>query len=394
VEITKVEVRHVPKSMWGDFWQQQLVVRGPSPVSSYPGRDGGWSWYNWPQGVVIVRVTLADGTTGLGYAEDGTGAATRIVEGHLARLCIGRDASSTEGTWDLLFRSSIPYGRKGAAIEAISAIDIALWDALGKSLGSPTYQLLGGYHGKKVRAYASKVQPDDDLREVRRMALDYVERGYQGVKTNWPFGPSDGRRGIVQNLRHIEAVRGSIGDAVDLMTDAYMGWDRTFATSMIRELADFKLTWVEEPLIPDDISGHAQLRALNVAPIATGEHEFTRYGFQALIDQKAADILQPDVHRVGGLTEFRRVCQIASGTNLDVVPHVLSAATLHGVLSQPNCPWVEHLTTPSYWHPESRVKPLFLGEPVVTDGSPSVPTEPGIGLRINLDAVPELAGWT
>jgi L-rhamnonate dehydratase len=394
VEITKVEARQVPQSMWGDFWQQQVLVRGPSPVSSYPAAGRGWSWYNWPQGVVLVRVTLSDGTTGLGYAEDGMGAATLMVQGHLAGLCTGREATSTEGTWDLLFRSSIPYGRKGAAIEAISAIDIAIWDAIGKSFDLPTYKLLGGYHGKPVRAYASKIQPDDDLAEVRRMARDYVQRGYQGVKTNWPFGPADGRYGLLQNLRHVEAIRDEIGDEIELMTDAYMGWDRSFAMSMLRELADFRLTWVEEPLIPDDISGLAALKALCAVPIATGEHEFTRFGFQALIEQKAADVLQPDVHRVGGLTEFRHVCQMAAAVSLDVVPHIYSAATLHGVLSQTNCPWVEHLTTPSYWRPEGRVKPLFVGEPSIIDGSPALPTEPGIGLRINVDAVPELADWT
>ncbi|RDG37417.1 enolase C-terminal domain-like protein [Streptomyces corynorhini] len=393
MEIINVEARHVARSMWGNFWQQQKSVRGPSPMNGFARRGDGWSWYTWPQGIIVVRVTLADGTTGLGYSEDGIGAATLMVNEHLGRIATGLDARATEQIWEQLYRSSIVYGRKGAAIEAISAIDIAIWDAVGKTLGRPVYQLLGGEHGRGVRAYASKVQPDDDLAEVRRMARDYADRGYPGVKANWPYGPADGRRGLLANLRHIEAVRDELDDHIELMSDAYMGWDRAFAVEMLRGLSGLGLRWVEEPLIPDDVAGHAMLRDLGLVPIATGEHEFTRYGFQHLIDAGAADVLQPDVHRVGGITELRRVCQMASGAGLDVIPHVYSAATLHVVLSQPGCTWIEHLTNPSYWGQDQRVDPLFLGEPEVIDGRPRLPTEPGIGLRINEKAMPELADW-
>lgn len=394
MQVVDVQARHVPRSMWGNFWQQQKSVRGPGPMSRFPFRGEGWSWYTWPQGIVVVQVTMEDGTTGLGYAEDGIGAATTMVNAHLGRIATGLPAHATEQIWEQLYRSSIVYGRKGAAIEAISAIDIAIWDALGKHHGVPVYQLLGGPSGTTVRAYASKVQPDDDLAEVRRMARDYKDRGYTGVKANWPFGPLDGRAGILKNLRYIEAIRAELGDEIDLMSDAYMGWDRSFATEMIRQLGPFDLRWVEEPLIPDDIAGHARLRELSIVQIATGEHEFTRYGFTQLLDAQAADIWQPDVHRVGGITELRRVCQMASGTGIEVVPHVYSAATLHVVLSQPNCAWIEHLTTPSYWGAGQRVEALFHGEPEVIEGVPQLPTEPGIGLRINTEVLPELADWS
>jgi L-alanine-DL-glutamate epimerase-like enolase superfamily enzyme len=393
MQIVKVEARHVAKSMWGNFWQQQKNVRGPSPMNEFARRGEGWSWYNWPQGIVVVRVTLEDGTTGLGYAEDGIGVSALIINAHLSKIATGLDAWATEAVWEQMFRGSIVYGRKGAVLLAMSAIDIAIWDALGKHVGQPVYRLLGGHHQKQIRAYASKVQPDDDLTVVKRMARDYVERGYQAVKANFPYGPADGREGLVKNLRYIAAVREEIGDGIDLMTDAYMGWNRPFALEMIRELRQFSLRWVEEPLIPDDISGHAMLREQNFVPIATGEHEFSRYGFQQLLDACAADVLQPDVHRVGGLTEFRRVAQMASGAGIEVTPHVYSAATLHGVLSQPNCTWIEHLTNPSFWGEGQRVEPLFLGEPEVVNGVPEMPTEPGIGLRINVDAMPELRDW-
>ncbi|WP_417721998.1 enolase C-terminal domain-like protein [Salipiger sp.] len=393
MNIVKVEARHVPQSMWGNFWQQQKSVRGPSPMNEFARRGDGWSWYTWPQGITVVRVTLEDGTTGIGYAEDGIGVATLMVNAHLARIATGLDAWSTEAIWEQMYRASIVYGRKGAALLAISAIDIAIWDALGKVANVPVYKLLGGHHQKQVRAYASKVQPDDDLNEVKRMARDYVERGYTAIKANFPYGPADGRAGLAANIRYIAAIRDELGDDIDLMTDAYMGWNRPFALEMIRELRPFSLRWVEEPLIPDDVTGHAMLRDQHFVPIATGEHEFSRHGFQHLLDAGAADVLQPDVHRVGGLTEFRRVAQMASGSGIEVTPHVYSAATLHGVLSQPNCTWIEHLTNPSYWGLAERVSPLFLGEPEVVDGKPCLPTEPGIGLRINTDAVPELVDW-
>jgi L-alanine-DL-glutamate epimerase-like enolase superfamily enzyme len=393
MEITKVEARHVPQSMWGNFWQQQKSVRGPGPMSTFAQRGDGWSWYTWPQGIILVRVTLSDGTTGIGYSEDGIGAATVMVNEHLGRIAVGLDAHATEQVWEQMYRASIVYGRKGAAIEAISAIDIALWDALGKVAGLPVYKLLGGHHGQQINAYASKVQPDDDLSIVKKMARDYVDRGYKGVKANWPYGPADGRAGLMKNLRYIEAIREELGDDIELMSDAYMGWDRPFAKEMIRHLQPYSLRWVEEPLIPDDIAGHAELRDMGLVQIATGEHEFTRYGFQQLLNAGAADVLQPDVHRVGGITELRRVCQMASGSGIEVIPHVYSAATLHVVLSQPNSTWIEHLTNPSFWGLDQRVQPLFLGEPEVLNGQPELPNEPGIGLVINTAAVPELADW-
>lgn len=393
MEITSVEARHVRRSMWGDFWQQQSRVESQSPMSKFRRPGDHWSWFQWPQGVVVVRVELSNGVTGIGYAEDGVGAATAIIGGHMGNLCVGQDAMASEAIFEQLYRASIVYGRKGAAIEAISALDIAIWDAVGKSLGQPVYKLLGGWHGKPVRAYASKVHPDENLAEVRRMARDYRDRGYQGVKLNWAHGPEDGRAGVLKNLKYVDAIRSELGDDIELMSDAYMGWDRKFASDMVRHLGEFDLRWLEEPLIPDDIAGHAELRALGTVPIATGEHEFTRFGFQALLDAGAADVLQPDVHRVGGLTEFRRVCQMASGHEVEVVPHVYSAATLHGVLSQPNCTWIEHLTVPSYWAADKRTPPMFLGEPPVVDGRPQLPTEPGIGLSVNPDFAPELADW-
>jgi L-alanine-DL-glutamate epimerase-like enolase superfamily enzyme len=347
----------------------------------------------WPQGIVVVRVKFANGITGIGYAEDGIGAATTMVNCHLAQLCLGMDGMATESIFELLFRASIVYGRKGAAIEAISAIDIALWDAIGKSLDLPVYRLLGGHSRGPVRAYASKVQPDDNFDVVRRAARDYVDRGYAGVKANLGYGPSDGRRGMKLNLKHLETIRNEIGDEIELMTDAYMGWDRQFSRQMAKSMSEFELTWLEEPLIPDDVEGHAWLRSVSDVPIATGEHEFTRYGFQTLIDAGAADYLQPDVHRVGGLTEFRRICHMASGSSIDVVPHVYSAATLHGVLSQPNCHWIEHLTNPTFWDSGERLTPLFTGEPKIINGNPEMPVEPGIGIRLNPEAIPEMADW-
>ena len=394
MQIVDIETHRLERSLWGDFWAVQQDAEAANPMGDFPREGPSWSWWTWPQAVVLVRVTCDDSTTGLGVAEDGSGAATQIIRNHLGRLVVGQNAWATERIWDQLFRASIPYGRKGAALEAISAIDIAIWDALGKGVGQPVYELLGGWHGRGVSAYASKIHPDEDRDEVARVAADFVARGYRGVKINFPHSSSEGRRGLERNLDFAGFVREAIGPEVELMSDAYMGFDRHFATQMAKGLERHGIRWLEEPLVPDDVAGHAELRALRHVPIATGEHEFSRYGFARLIEAKAADVLQPDVHRVGGITEARRVCQLAAAHHLEVAPHVFSAATAHIVLSQPACRWIEHLTVPSYLDESSRVTPLLLGDPEVVDGDLVPSDEPGIGVRLNPEvAVGPLEEW-
>ena len=390
--IIRVEVERVEQSLWGVFADVQRSTCCASPMSRYEKYAGSYESWSWPQAVVLVRITTDTGHSGIGWAEDGVGAASNIIQRHFTRFLIGTDAAKIELLWDQMFRASIPYGRKGAAIEALSAVDLALWDLKGKILGKPVYSLLGGPVVAEPLAYASHLQPVA-MELFIREAMDYVRQGYKAMKMRMPGNPTQGARGIRANVDRVKALREAVGDDVDLMVDAYMGWDLAFSIRMARALEPYRLRWIEEPLLPDEISAYAELRRKSPIAIATGEHEFTHYGFRQLIDSGAADILQPDVHRAGGITAVRRVCALASAAGLEVVPHVFSAPTAHVVCAHSICPLMEHLTVPVWAQNTHEFKPFILGEPTVVEGRVRLNGEPGFGIKINAENLPHLAHW-
>jgi L-alanine-DL-glutamate epimerase-like enolase superfamily enzyme len=391
-KVTNVEVERVEQSLWGVFADIQSSTAFSSPMSRYAKYAASFESWCWPQAVVLVRITADTGHSGIGWAEDGVAAASNIIDRHFTRFLIGADPSQIELLWDQIFRASIPYGRKGAAIEALSAVDLALWDLKGKTLGKPVYSLLGGPVVAAPPAYASHLQPVEmDL--FLQEALAYAKQGYKGMKMRMPGHPSQGTSGIRANVDRVKAVREAVGDDIDLMVDAYMGWDLAFAIRMVSALEPYRLRWIEEPLLPDEISAYTELRRRSPIPIATGEHEFTHFGFKQLIDSGAADILQPDVHRAGGITAVRRVCALASTAGLEVVPHVFSGPSAHVVCAHSNCPYVEHLTVPVWAQNKFASKPFLLGEPTVVDGKVILTGEPGFGIKINSETLPHLAHW-
>lgn len=390
--ITTVEVERVENSLWGKFWDIQRSASSSSPMSKHEKYAGSLSSWSWTQAVVLVRITTDSGHSGIGWAEDGVAAASNIIQRHFTQFLLGEDPTKIELLWDQMFRASIPYGRKGAAIEALSALDIALWDLAGKMTGQPVYQLLGGPVVAQPLAYASHLQPVEmDL--FIQEAVSYVSQGYKAMKMRMPGNPNQGSRGIQENVERVKAVREAVGYDVDLMVDAYMGWDLAFAERMAFALEPYGLRWIEEPLLPDEISAYAELRRKCPIAIATGEHEFTRYGFRQLIEFGGADVLQPDVHRVGGITEARRVCALASAAGLEVVPHAFSSPTAHLVCSHVNCPLVEHLTIPVWAQDVLESKSLLRGEPSVIGGKVMLNETPGFGVSINPELLPNLADW-
>jgi L-alanine-DL-glutamate epimerase-like enolase superfamily enzyme len=349
------------------------------------------SWW-WPQAVVLVRVEAESGHSGIGWAEDGVCAASSIIRLHLANFLVGADPFQTDLLWDQMYRASIPYGRKGAAIEAMSAIDLALWDLMGKITGLPVYRLLGGPAKPKVKAYASHLHPVAMDKFVEE-AVDYVKQGYTAMKMRMPGHPAQGGKGIQANVDRVKAVRDAVGFDVDVMVDAYMGWDLPFAIRMARALEPFRVGWIEEPLLPDEIGAYAELRTKSGIPIATGEHEFTRYGFEELIRRGCADILQPDVHRAGGLTALRQICAMAGAAGLPVVPHAYSMPAVHLVAATANCPMVEQLTVPVWAKDAAAREPMLSGEPAVVGGEIILPETAGLGVAINPASLPDLAHW-
>lgn len=341
---------------------------------------------------VLARVLTSDGLEGLGSAGVGSGAAAFIIEQHLKPIVMGQSPFDVESLWEQMFRSTINYGRKGVVLEAISAVDIALWDIMGKATGQPVYNLLGGRTREKIRVYASRLYAHKNLDVLARQADAFRQQGFTAMKQRFGYGPGDGPAGMRKNLELVHTVREAVGPDVELMADAYMGWDVPYAIRMIRMLEDagMSLRWVEEPVIPDDIDGYAEIRRHVHTPISGGEHEFTRYGARELLKRGAVDILQPDVNRVGGITEARKVWALATAQNVAVIPHAGQMHNYHLVMSHLNSPMAEYFPAPDeggvldddtlFWE-------LFTGEPRASGGEVALPERPGIGLGMNLDRV-------
>jgi L-alanine-DL-glutamate epimerase-like enolase superfamily enzyme len=305
----------------------------------------------------------------------------------LAPILLGQNPFDVELLWEQMFRSTMNYGRKGVALEAISAVDIAIWDLMGKTTGQPVYNLLGGKTRDRIQVYASRLYAHRDLDLLAGQATHFVRQGFRAMKQRFGYGPRDGLEGMRRNLDLVRAVREAIGPDVELMADAYMGWDVPYAIRMIRMLEDagLNLKWVEEPLIPDDIDGYARVRRAVSTPISGGEHEFTRYGFRQLIDAEAVDILQPDVNRVGGITEARKIWALAAANNLSVIPHAGQMHNYHVVMSHLNSPMAEYFPPAEeggaldddtlFWE-------LFEGEPRAECGFIQLSGAPGLGLEL------------
>lgn len=341
---------------------------------------------------VLVRVKTDEGLHGVGSVGVGNGAADYIIKEHLKAIVVGHNPFDVELLWEKMFRSTLNYGRKGVVLEAISAVDIALWDILGKATRQPVYNLLGGKTRERIRVYASRLYAHKSLDVLAAQAAGFLKLGFTAMKQRFGYGPSDGNSGLRKNVELVKTVRNVVGPDVDLMADAYMGWDVPYAIRMIGALEDagLNLKWVEEPVMPDDIDGYAQIRRSVRTPISGGEHEFTRYGHRELIQRQAVDILQPDVNRVGGITEARKIWAMAASHNLQVIPHGGQMHNHHLVMAHLNSPLAEYLPPPSergaldddtlFWE-------LFRGEPRAAAGFITLPEVPGLGIDLNEEVV-------
>ena len=338
---------------------------------------------------LVVRVETDEGVTGLGNVGVGAPAVRAIVEHHLTPLLVGQDPFAVELLWERMFRATLNFGRKGAAIEAISGVDIALWDIMGQATGQPVYNLLGGKTRDSIRCYASQLYATTDLDGLTREAQGYVAQGFTAVKQRMGYGPADGPAGMRRNLELVKTVRDVVGPDVEVAADAYMGWTVPYAVRMIRMIEDagLHLAWLEEPVLPDQIDGYAEIARAVDTPISGGEHEFTRYGFRELIDRGAVDVVQLDVNRVGGITEARKIWAMAAGASLPVLPHAGQLHNYHLIMAHLNSPIAEFfpiLDPPDgntlFWH-------VFSGEPTPTAGRITLTDRPGLGLSLNEDFV-------
>lgn len=335
----------------------------------------------------VVRLYDDDGACGVGLAGIGNPSMLPVME-QLFELVLGHTTHEIELLWDLMYRSTLNFGRRGTAVHAISGIDVALWDLLGKELDQPVYNLLGGPVRDRQPAYASWLYGTEDLDALAAEARSWAAQGFGAVKQRFAYGPADGVAGIRKNVELVRTVSEAVGPDVQVMADAYMGWDVPYAIRCIRAIEDagIRLRWVEEPLIADDIRGMAQVRRAVSTPIAAGEHEATRYGFRELLCAEAVDVLQPDVCRAGGITEGRRIWGLGETFGVDVVAHIAAAHNFHLSISSQASPIVEYMPCPDdgvvpdedqiFWR-------LFDDEPKPENGFITPTGRPGLGVTLN-----------
>jgi L-rhamnonate dehydratase len=334
-------------------------------------------------GWLIVEVFTDTGHVGIGNAALAPHVTKETIDRHLTPLLIGQDPWDIEFLWQHMYRKTMAFGRKGIGMVAISAVDIALWDVLGKAAGQPVYRLLGGRTKSRIPVYASRLY-STPLDELAAEAVRYKSAGYRAMKLRFGWGPVDGAEGMRRNIELVRTVRDAVGEDVDVMADAYMGWTLDYAKRMLPLLEPFNLRWLEEPVIPDDIQGYAALRAYGRVPIAGGEHEFTLHGVRDLLDARAVDVIQVDTNRVGGLTQARKIAALAEAYQVPVVPHAGQMHNYHVVMASLNSPIAEHFPIVDvevgnelFWY-------IFDGEPRATDGHIDLDEHtPGLGLTIN-----------
>ncbi len=356
-------------------------VRGASAAGLPPAR----TW------LVVVELEDVDGVVGVGTAGFGNPAAIEVLR-QLEPFVVGRAPSEVAHVWESMYRATLNVGRRGLVLHAISAIDIALWDLFGKQLGVPVYELLGGKLRASLPAYASWLYATEDLDALAAEAAGWAAQGFSAVKQRLPNGPREGKQGIRRNVELVRTVVDAVGPCVDVMADAYMSWDVGYAIRCIQAIEDdgIRLRWLEEPVIPDDVAGLARVRAAVTTPIAAGEHEATRYGFRDLVVAGSVDVLQPDVNRLGGITEARRVWALGETFGLDVVPHLGFAHNAHLAISSLSSPLLEYMPPPRTAEEADEDQIFwvaFPNEPRAENGQVTLSGTPGLGVDLDRTAI-------
>ncbi len=340
---------------------------------------------------VLILVDTDEGLTGMGASLGSPETVSAIVKYDLAPALVGEDPMYSEFLWEKMYNGSRwkpalerghsqPMdGRRGVTMEAVSGVDIAIWDVKSQALGVPIYKALGATRDS-IRGYGSGGWAPGD--EAEREMGGYAAKGFSAVKMRVV-----GRDGFsVENtVRRVGAARRGIGDDVELMIDAHGSLDVSTAIRLARRLEEYDLAWFEEPISPDDHVGLAEVRRSTIIPIATGEREFTRFDFEDLFMHRAVDIAQPDIARAGGFTEIRRIGAMASARGVRLAPHawgsgVLFAASIHMAMSAPNC----HILEVSQGY-MPMMNELFNEPYDIRDGTVRAPKTPGLGFTLRND---------
>jgi L-alanine-DL-glutamate epimerase-like enolase superfamily enzyme len=328
--------------------------------------------------MVVALVQSDEGIFGTGYTVtvgSGGGVIREAMESHLKKALIGQDPFDAKKIWSEMYWGETHWiGRAGATTMGMAALDVAVWDLMAKACKKPLWKLLGGCRDR-VPAYNTdggwlSWSEDELISDMSAM----IDQGFQGVKMK--IGQED----PWADIRRVEAVRRKLGSQVRLMVDVNQKWDPHTAMRFGKKLEDYDIFWLEEPLHPDDIHEHAKLaRELN-PPIALGEHVYTRFAFRDYMEQDAVEIVQVDVTRIGGVTEFMTVSGLAHSFNLPVSPHAgdLMQVHQHLVCAIPNALFLEYIP----WALD-----LFVDPVVVRDGYLQAPQSPGASTEIKREAI-------
>ena len=362
---------------------QSHFCTNPMDILAGVGESGdtmaSFRFHEW----LVVEVECDNGLVGIGNAALAPTIAQKIVQQYLAPLVIGGDPWDYELLWQRMYRSTMAWGRKGIAMAAISAVDIAMWDILGKATGQPVFKLLGGRLKNRIPVYASKLY-SQPLEKLAAEAEGYLQQGFQAMKMRFGWGPADGSQGMQRNVELVKAVRETVGHDIGIMAEAYMGWTFEYARRMLPLLAPYNLQWLEEPVIPDHINNYADLRKIGGVPIAGGEHEFTLHGFQQLLEAGAVDVIQYDTNRVGGITAARKINALATAYGIPVVPHAGQMHNYHLVMSELNCPMAEYFPVHGVEIGNELFYYLFDGDPEPQDGFLDLADNiPGLGVTVS-----------
>jgi L-talarate/galactarate dehydratase len=319
---------------------------------------------------LFAEIASENGHVGIGfsYSKRAGGPAQYAHAREIAENLIGEDPSDIGRIYQKLVWAGASVGRSGVATQAIAAIDIALYDLKAKRAGLPLAKLLGAYRDS-VRTYnTSGGFLHSPIEEIKDRASASLAAGIGGIKMK--VGQPD----TTKDLARVSAMREHLGDAVPLMVDANQQWDRATALRFGRALDHFNLVWIEEPLDAYDAEGHAELARALDTPIATGEMLSSVAEHVNLIDHRAADVLQPDAPRIGGITPFLRLAALADQAGLQLAPHFAMEIHLHLAAAYPREPWVEHFE----W-----LNPLFNERLETRDGRMIVPDRPGLGFTLS-----------
>ena len=389
MKIDKVAIRKLSGVMDTNerFWEERLVM----PLDVYPdfrvtntrepghAQDEQQDDKHYYISACFVEIATNDGAIGIaGPFDELVG---HIIARQIRPLLLGRNAFAIEYLWDIMHRALV-HGRQGTPMFAISAVDCALWDLKGRSLGVPVYSLIGGPTRDEIPAYASMLgYAVEDMGLVRERAKMVQSQGYTAQKWFFRHGPMSGSEGFKLNVAMVKTLRETLGDDYDIMLDCWQSMNLTYASKLANAIEEYEPRWLEEAGMPDRIDTYRQLRERTSIPISGAEHEYTRWGFRRFIEAEALDILQPDIYWCGGLSETLKIATLATTYDLITIPHGHSTpAGIHFSVSQSpiHTPYQEYLLK---WN---EVHQFFLKHPLrPQNGNIMAPSTPGMNMDLD-----------